>query len=416
MDSLIEQAEELRGGLLSLLDNPHDYVLLQKNNICAKDLGYELLNTKVSLVNYDFEILVGQIGIAGYLKKYSDITFDTESTKEISSEVTDLQQNIIRILRHILNHYTYQIQDINLLHLQGLVDIIYFKAQTAKLKVEALKLMENSLPCFKNQKEEYPVEKLSDRYFKELSRATKLTPTVHGQVKIVLGKIIQVFPERLGCTVNSLPERLLNNYITYLFNTVNDKTGKKLDLTLLESTLTGLCLLIDGVGLNVEEDCINLEKLYDALKKICKLPDQEADVKRRGAMREGLALFSRHYNLFSRIILKDVSFWYNEIMKWRQSRNKDDSLAGQRAMTGLFGTISLGLSNSPSKPDETMPRALKFLMDRFGVIMKDIEHSTSKDTSLASTSAHRIYFGCAVFNNMIYAVLKMEDGDGSFQL
>ena len=114
--------------------------------------------------------------------------------------------------------------------------------------------------------------------------------------------------------------------------------------------------------------------------------------------------------------MKDVSFWYNAIMKWRQSRNKDDSLAGQRAMTGLFGTISLGLSNSPSKPDETMPRALKFLMDRFGVIMKDIEHSTSKDTSLASTSAHRIYFGCAVFNNMIYAVLKMADGDGSFQL
>ena len=70
-------------------------------------------------------------------------------------------------------------------------------------------------------------------------------------------------------------------------------------------------------------------------------------------------------------------------MKWRESRNKDDSLAGQRAMTGLFETVSLGLSNSPSKTDETMPRALKFLMDRFGVIMKDIEHSTSKDTSLA---------------------------------
>ena len=69
-----------------------------------------------------------------------------------------------------------------------------------------------------------------------------------------------------------------------------------------------------------------LEKLYEALKKICKLPDQEADVKRRGAMRQGLALFSRHSNIFSKIILRDVNFWYTEILKWRQQNNKVGSL------------------------------------------------------------------------------------------
>ncbi len=70
-------------------------------------------------------------------------------------------------------------------------------------------------------------------------------------------------------------------------------------------------------------------------------------------------------------------------MKWRESRNKDDTLAGQRAITGLFDTVNLGLSNSASKIDETMPSALQFFMDKFRVIMKDTERSTAKDISLA---------------------------------
>ncbi len=68
----------MRGGLQSLLEGPNDALLLKNINNCAKDLGNELITTKVALdEKFPFDILVGQGGIAGYLKKYTDIIFDT---------------------------------------------------------------------------------------------------------------------------------------------------------------------------------------------------------------------------------------------------------------------------------------------------------------------------------------------------
>jgi DNA-dependent protein kinase catalytic subunit len=388
MEGLVDQVGELRESLHALIEAPNDPVLLQNATHCALEMGNELIDTKVALEGFPFDLLLGQNGVAGDLKTYTGLLFDNQTlagSKEFITEVAVLQQNIIRILRHVLTQYSYQVRGIQLHPLQGLIDKLYYKDKLpAKLKVEALKLMENCIPNFKQQDEDYDVEIIAHKYYKEYSKASKLSPTIQAQVKIVLGKLIQVFPERLCCI--DIPQKLLPSYINYLSTTVHDKSFKTLDLTRLEGTLAGLNLIIDGIGFNAQEDVLNLEKLYDALKKICKLKD----VSRRGAFREGLALFSRHSSIFSRIILKDVKQttktsefdWYSELMEWRASKNKDDRLAGQRAMTTLFEVVSLGLAKSPQLGD-TMPRALQYLVDRFKRIMTAAEKSPAKDISLA---------------------------------
>lgn len=54
--------------------------------------------------------------------------------------------------------------------------------------------------------------------------------------------------------------------------------------------------------MEVGEDLERLEALYESLKRICRLPDLEAEVKRRGSMRAALELFSNHCILFSRLV------------------------------------------------------------------------------------------------------------------
>ena len=56
----------------------HDSVLLKNTNNCAKELGNDLVvRSLVALENFPFDIFVGQSGIAGDLKKYTDIILDT---------------------------------------------------------------------------------------------------------------------------------------------------------------------------------------------------------------------------------------------------------------------------------------------------------------------------------------------------
>ncbi len=45
--------------------------------------------------------------------------------------------------------------------------------------------------------------------------------------------------------------------------------------------------------------------MYDILKKLCRRPSQETSgVSRRGAMRAGLALFTRHNRLFASLLVQ----------------------------------------------------------------------------------------------------------------
>jgi hypothetical protein len=88
-------------------------------------------------------------------------------------------------------------------------------------------------------------------YYIEFTKGSKLSPTLQAQVKIVLGKMIQIFPDIL--IPSGLPDKLLHYFIDNISTTVKDKSGKKLDLTLLEGTLTGLDLIIEGIGFNLHE-------------------------------------------------------------------------------------------------------------------------------------------------------------------
>lgn len=87
-------------------------------------------------------------------------------------------------------------------------------------------------------------------YYIEFTKGSKLSPTLQAQIKIVLGKMIQIFPDIL--IPSGLPDKLLHYFINYISTTVKDN-GKKLDLTLLEGTLTGLDLIIEGIGFNLQE-------------------------------------------------------------------------------------------------------------------------------------------------------------------
>ena len=130
----------------------------------------------------------------------------------------------------------------------------------------------------------------------------------------------------------------------------------------------------------------SLESLYDILKKLCRRPSQETSgVSRRGAMRAGLELFAHHAQLFSSLLVTDVSYWYSELRPWCASTNRDDHRVGWRAMSALLAALGAGFEALAEA--KTTPPGLTFLLAKLKSLLTAQSGGGSggslKDVSLA---------------------------------
>jgi len=294
-------------------------------------------------------------------------------------EMGDFLRDICEIFSCLIEK-NYERFSHKVLELKSFCTTVFFTNPSSKAKVEALVLLEI---CFekwpgKDWSQKLDIENLAHLFMKQLSMTSKNTPTALSRLCQILGKMCESFPADMKIHSSSL----INSFVSDIKMKISSVSAK-LDLSLLEGSIKGLTCIITAYGID-QVDFEMTESIYEILRKVCRKPEQEAGtVVRRGAMRAGLQLLADHSQLFSEFLVKDHTYWFPLLRIWSQSKNRDDTKIGWKALNAFLATVGKSMTQHGNKSKEnTPPRALQYFITEFKAILL-AKSSTAKDVSLA---------------------------------
>ena len=296
-----------------------------------------------------------------------------DKQKERAKDAGEFLRDVAEQLGGLVDHHPALLAP----HLPGLVALaraLYVCHPLAKVKVEALGLLEKVVesPTAQDRGGELELEKLATQLRTSLADS-KNKPSVVAALRRGLGVMVRRFPAELAVHQRDLRVAFIRE-----LSLAMKATTVSLDLGLVEGTLRGLGAILEAFPLEEGEEEWR-DQLYELLRRLCRRPEQEEGVVRRGAMRAALHLLARHCAMLGEQVVAEARYWHPLLQSWLLADNREDARAGWRAMDRFMEVVGSSLASSTT---QQTPTILTYLVDQLrGLLVSP--GSSPKAASLA---------------------------------
>ncbi|KAL4240201.1 hypothetical protein ACF0H5_000995 [Mactra antiquata] len=251
---------------------------------------------------------------------------------------------------------------------------LFSRDKYAKVKNAAMALLSKILEVGSTLRDDLQIDKLITKFFNELTKGSKLTPTVKEKIYIILGIIAEIYPEFM----TPYSERLIGIYLGALKIEMNSKTRKP-ELSMISGCIEGLNCTLMNFTESAEEGS---KYSYEIYKYTRNSIDPTVELTRYDMPRAGLRLLHRHASQFNQYLLDDYENMYNKLSYWCHHNNSEMSLLGLKAVESFLTQISEMLKEKAMSGTQDGGGIFKFFIRQFRDIANS-EKSTTKELSLA---------------------------------
>ncbi|XP_076445486.1 DNA-dependent protein kinase catalytic subunit-like [Babylonia areolata] len=231
------------------------------------------------------------------------------------------------------------------------------------------------------------IDKMVNKFFMELTKASKLVPTVKGNIYTLLGVMAEVYPEYV--TVYS--ERLASLYVSALKAEMTSKT-KKPELPIIAGCLEGLTAFLINFTQSAEEDSKHSEDIFMYARKAI---DPSVDFTRYDVPKSGLELFARHASQFKQFLADDYMSMYEKLQKWSHHHNREVVHLGVAALEAFLKQISETITERALEGNKE-GAIFKYFLQEFRNTMGNAA-ATSKEVSMAVKGYGLLAAPCRIF-------------------
>ncbi|XP_035828316.1 DNA-dependent protein kinase catalytic subunit [Aplysia californica] len=316
-------------------------------------------------------------GLISFLQK----TQNSEEIQNGKSAALDIISGLIQKVGRNVLPYAVDIKEATL--------AVYSCDRFAKVKNAAIpvliKLLE--LTAGSSLGEELKVDKMIQKFFNELTKASKLSATVKANIYYLLGVIAEVFPELM----TPYSDRLVGLYTSSLRMEMTSKT-KKPELAIISGCLEGLTAFMLNFTHSAEEGS---KYSYEIFKYMRMAIDPNIEHTRYDMPKAGLKLLTRHAGQFQQYLMDDYQNLFDKLLKWSRHHNREILHAGAAALESFVKEICDALVQR-AQEGQTEGSVFKFLLIQFRTIM-NAKNSTDKHVSLAIKGYGQLAAPCRMF-------------------
>ncbi|XP_052761107.1 DNA-dependent protein kinase catalytic subunit-like isoform X2 [Mya arenaria] len=326
--------------------------------ICLQEIDEKEIDLCCScLFDKDFGVL-----------KFLNKTITNDEFQATKAKLLEFLSAFVEKYQKKLLPYIVDIKDVSI--------ALFSRDRYAKVKNAAVPLLTKviELSVGSAMGKELAVDKIINKFFNELTKASKLTPTVKGNIYVLLGVVAEVYPE------NMMPysERLISVYLGSLKTEMGSKTRKP-EMSVIAGCLEGLhCSLVHFTE-SAEEGSKNA---YEIFKYARNAIDSKIEFTRYDVPKAGLRIFGRHASQFSQYIIEDHENLYSKLCHWSQHHNHEIQILGMRAMEAFLTQVCDMLKSKAKSGDDQGKKTFKFYLIAFREIMHS-DKSSAKELSLA---------------------------------
>ncbi|XP_052262779.1 DNA-dependent protein kinase catalytic subunit-like isoform X1 [Dreissena polymorpha] len=320
-------------------------------------------------------------------KEYGVVKFLSKAVTD--DELQGCKAKLLEFLSLFLDKYGKKVLPYAV-DLKDVAITLFSRDRYAKVKNAAVPLLTKviELSIGSSMGKELAIDNIINKFFNELTKATKLTPTVKGNIYVLLGVLAEVYPEFMM----PYSERLTSIYLATLKSEMGSKTRKP-EMSIIAGCLEGLSCSLTHFTESAEEGSKNS---YEIFKYARNAIDTTIDFTRYDVPKAGLRLFARHASQFSQYIIEDNQNMYSKLSHWSRHFNNEMQLLGMKAMESFLKQVCEMLKAKAKTSGQDGKATFSFFFLQFREIMNN-EKATVKELSLAIKGYGMLAAPCKCF-------------------